>query len=444
MSKQSFSHFIDKLFAISERKTTIKTEIMAGFITFLAMVYIIFVNPQILAAANVPLEAAIAATIWTAALCSIAMGLYAKLPLAMAPGMGINAFFSFYVCGTLGVHWTTALGVVFISGIIFLILSITKMRQLIIDSIPSSLKSAIAVGIGMFICLISLQTSGIVVSNPSTIVSLGNLTEPKAFLTIIGLIITATLVARNVKGAMLIGILIITILSMILGVSKIPDSIESIVSLNIPSIAETFMMMDLIGALSYSLISVIFTFIMVELFDNIGTLIAVTRAANLVDEKGKIKNVDEALLTDSVGTMFSALCGTCTVTSYVESSAGVNAGGRTGLVAVVVGILFLLTLFFSPLVSLVPPQATAPILIIVGAMMVTNIKYINFNDFSETVPAFLTIIMMPLSYSIANGFGFGFISYCCIKLFMGKGREVSPLMWIISILFAISFSLHLA
>nr|WP_281757514.1 NCS2 family permease [Succinatimonas hippei] len=370
------------------------------------------------------------------------MGLFANLPVAVAPGMGLNAFFSFYVCGTLGLPWQTALGAVFVSGIVFLILTITKLRQHIIDSVPMSLKCAVVVGIGMFIAFVGLQGSGIVVANEATKVTLGSLREPSVLLSALGILIIGLLLALKIQGAMLIGILSITIIGMCLGITPAPTSIDSVISLDLPAFTETFMEMDLMGAVHYGLVSVIFTFTVVELFDNIGTLIGVSRSAGLMDKDGKIENIDRALLTDSCGTMFSAIMGTCTVTSYVESTAGTNAGGRTGLTAVVVGICFILAIVFAPLAGLVPGFATAPALIIVGAMMMKNVLHVNFNDYSDSIPAFLTIVMMPLSYSIANGFGFGFTSFCLLKCLTGKHKEITPVMWVVTIVFMISFALH--
>ena len=433
---------LDRYFGLTAKNTSIRTEIIAGLTTFVAMAYIIFVNPSILEAAHIPHEAAVAATIWTAGICTLAMGLFANLPVAVAPGMGLNAFFSFYVCGTLGLPWQTALGAVFISGIVFLLLTVTKLRQHIIDSVPMSLKCAVVVGIGMFIAFVGLQSSGLVVANEATKVTLGNMREPTVILSAVGILIIGILLALKVQGAMLIGILIITIAGMALGVTPAPTSIDSIISFDLPAFSETFMEMDLVGAVHYGLVSVIFTFTVVELFDNIGTLIGVARSAGLMDKDGKIENIDKALLTDSCGTMFSAIMGTCTVTSYVESTAGANAGGRTGLTAVVVGICFILAIVFAPLAGLVPGFATAPALILVGAMMMKNILNVNFEDYSDSIPAFLTIIMMPLSYSIASGFGFGFASFCLLKTLTGKYKEITPVMWVVTIVFLISFGLR--
>ncbi len=430
---------LDRFFGLTRKNTSVKTEVLAGLTTFLAMAYIIFVVPSMLTAAGIPHDAAVAAALWSTALCTIAMGLFANLPVGVAPGMGLTAFFSFYVCGTLQLPWQTALGAVFISGIVFFILTITKLRQLIIDSVPMSLKSAVVVGIGMFIAFIGMQSSELIVADKSTKVALGDLTNLKVLLTVLGVLLIGVLLALKVRGAMLIGILAIVALGMILGVAPVPTKVSDVISLEIPHFGETFMAMDLVGAFHYGLVSIIFTFTVVELFDNIGTLIGVGKAAGLMDDKGHIENIDRALLTDSCGTMVSAVMGTCTVTSYIESTAGANAGGRTGLTAITVGVLFLLAFIFSPLAALIPSFATAPALIIVGAMMMRNVVDIKFNDFTDAVPAFLTIAMMPLTYSIANGFGFGFASYCILKCATGKGKEISPIMWIVSIIFMISF-----
>lgn len=370
------------------------------------------------------------------------MGLFANFQVAMAPGMGLNAFFAFYVCGTLGLPWQTALGAVFISGIVFFLLTVTKLRQLIIDSVPMSLKAAVVVGIGMFIAFVGLQSSGIIVANDATKVTLGHFTDPKVALSCLGIIVIAILLTLRVKAAMLAGILVTSIIGMIIGAAPAPQGISDIVSLDLPHMSETFLQLDIPAAVHYGLISIIFTFTVVELFDNIGTLIGVTKAAGLMDKDGRIENIDRALMTDSVGTMVSAVMGTCTVTSYVESTAGVNAGGKTGLTAVTVGICFLLAFLFAPLFGLIPAFATAPALIIVGAMMMKNITGVNFKDYTDSIPAFLTIIMMPMSYSIANGFGFGFASYCLLKIFSGRINEISPVMWVVTIIFLISFAMH--
>ncbi|SFS72890.1 putative MFS transporter, AGZA family, xanthine/uracil permease [Succinivibrio dextrinosolvens] len=438
----STSHFLNRLFKIEQKGSSVSTELLAGLTTFVAMAYIIFVNPSILEASGIPREAAVAATLWSAGLCSIAMGLFSNLPIGVAPGMGINAFFAFYVCGTMGLSWQTALGAVFVSGVVFLILTITKLRILIIKAVPNSIKAAVVVGIGMFLAIIGLSGAGIVVKSDATMVTLGHIGDGKVFLSIIGMLLISILLAYRVKGALIYGILAITVLGMIFGLTPAPKSVDDVFSFNIPSFADTFMQMDVMGAINYGLVTVIFTFTVVELFDNICTLIGVTKDAGLMDKNGNVEGMEKALLTDSVGTMASAVLGTCTVTSYVESTTGIKEGGRTGLTAVVVGLFFFLAFVFAPLAGLIPAFATAPAIIIVGSMMMRNIKDIDFSDVTESIPAFLTIVMMPLSYSIGNGFGFGFISYCLIKTFTGHVKEISPVMWLISIMFVVSFYMH--
>lgn len=438
----STSHFLNRLFKIEQKGSSVSTELLAGLTTFVAMAYIIFVNPSILEASGIPREAAVAATLWSAALCSIAMGLFSNLPIGVAPGMGINAFFAFYVCGTMGLSWQTALGAVFVSGVVFLILTITKLRILIIKAVPDSIKAAVVVGIGMFLAIIGFSSAGIVVKSDATMVTLGHIGDGKVFLSIIGMILISILLAYKVKGALIYGILAVTVLGMIFGLTPAPKSVGDVFSFDIPSFADTFMQMDVMGAINYGLITVIFTFTVVELFDNLCTLIGVTKDAGLMDKEGNVEGMEKALLTDSVGTMASAVLGTCTVTSYVESTTGIKEGGRTGLTAVVVGLFFFLAFIFAPLAGLIPAFATAPAIIIVGSMMMRNVKDIDFSDITESIPAFLTIAMMPLSYSIGNGFGFGFISYCLIKTFTGHVKEISPVMWLISIMFVVSFYMH--
>ncbi|MCR5085754.1 MAG: NCS2 family permease [Succinivibrionaceae bacterium] len=433
---------LERIFRLSEKRTSAKTEILAGITTFMAMAYIIFVNPSILASTGMPHGAAVAATIWIAAICSIAMGLYANLPVAMAPGMGINVFFAYTVCGQMGLSWQTALGAVFISGVVFTILTVTRIRQYIIDTIPLGMKCAVAVGIGLFISFIGLRGAGLVVGDEATLLRMGNLTEPKVMLACLGMLVAAVLLAMRVRAAILVSILLVTVLGMVIGATPAPQGLGDVVSLEFPSIAETFMAMDLMGAVHYGLISVIFTFTIVELFDNLGTLIGVTKAAGLMDERGNIEHVDRALVTDSLGTMLSAVVGTSTVTCYIESTAGINAGGRTGLSTVVVGVCFVLALLLAPLAGLIPGFATAPALVIVGSFMMANVRYIDFSDYTESIPAFLTIMVMPLTNSIANGFGFGLVSYVLIKALTGRIRTISPVMWLITIAFCISFALN--
>lgn len=431
-------NFVEKMFKISEKGSTVRTEIIAGMTTFIALSYIMFVNPNILADAGVPKEAAIASTIWIAALASLVMGVVANYPVALAPGMGLNAFFAYYVCGVLGLHWTVALGAVFFSGILFLILTFGGIRQAIINCVPANLKYAIGVGIGLFIAFIGLKGTGIIISDPATFITLGHVTEPTTLLALCSLLLTGAFMALNIQGAILIGIILTTIVSMFLGLSPTPSGIGDILSTSLPSLAPTFGKLDIAGAWHYGIISIIFTFTVVELFDNMGTLIGLTQKANLVDKDGHIENLDKALTTDAVGTIASAIFGTSTVTSYIESAAGIAAGGKTGLTAVVVSVMFLISLLFAPLIGLVPAFATSPALILVGAMMMNGIKQVEFADFTDGFPAFLTIIMMPLTSSIANGFAFGFVSYVFMKSIGGKIREIHPVMWLVSIAFLIN------
>ena len=430
--------FLDRYFKITAKGSDVHTELIAGLTTFVALSYIIFVNPNILADAGVPKEAAIASTIWIAALASLLMGVFANYPVALAPGMGLNAFFAYYVCGVLGLHWTVALGAVFFSGVLFLILTIGGIRQAIIDCVPRNLKFAIGVGIGLFIAFIGLKGTGIIVSDPATFISLGHVTQPATALSLFGLLFTGGLMALDIQGALLIGIIVTTLISMLLGLSPTPNGISDVISTSVPSLGGTFGELDIAGAWNYGIVSIIFTFTVVELFDNMGTLIGLTQRANLVDKHGKIENLDRALTTDAVGTIASSIFGTSTVTSYIESAAGIAAGGKTGLTAVVVAALFVVSLLFAPLIGLVPPLATSPALILVGAMMMNGIKQVNFEDFTDGFPAFLTIIMMPMTSSIANGFAFGFVSYVVMKSIGRKFHEIHPVMWAVSVAFLIN------
>ena len=434
--------FVERFFNVREKGSTVRTELLAGMTTFIAMAYILFVNPNILADAGIPKEAAIASTIWIAALASLAMGIFANYPVALAPGMGLNAFFAYYVCGVLGLHWTVALGAVFFSGVLFLILTVGGIRQAIINAVPRDLKYAISVGIGLFIAFIGLKGTGLIVENSATYVSLGHVTAPTTLLSLFGLLLTAALMARNVHGSILIGIFVTTIFAMILGMTPAPKGITDIVSTSLPHMGETFGQLDLAGAWHYGLVSIIFTFTVVELFDNMGTLIGLTTKAKMVRPDGHIENIDKALTTDAVGTMVSAMFGTSTVTSYIESAAGIAAGGRTGLTAVAAGVLFLAALLFTPLIGLVPAFATAPALILVGALLMSEVGKIDFSDFTNALPVFLTIIMMPLTSSIANGFAFGFISYTVMKLCAGQYKKVSWIMYLVSIAFLINLALR--
>ncbi|MDR2725774.1 MAG: NCS2 family permease [Candidatus Adiutrix sp.] len=444
--------FLNSLFKLQEKRTTVRTELIAGLTTFVAVAYIIFVNPNILAQAGIPKPAAIAATIWASFWATALMGLWANYPVAVAPGMGLNAFFTYTVVLSFGLSWQTALGAVFISGLVFFVLTLGGIRQAIINAVPMNLKIAIAVGIGTFIAFVGLQGAGLVVDNPVTLVGAGHVASvdfsggQAPLLSCLGIIFIGVLMSRGIKGAILLGIIFTTVLGMVFGACPAPEKAGDIISFNVPSLfgqAGAFGQLDIMGALSYGVFSIIFTFTIVELFDNMGTLIGLTRKAGLMKPDGRIENLNRALTTDALGTMASAVMGTSTVTSYVESAAGVAEGGRTGLTALTVAVLFLAALFFSPLIALVPPFATAPALIVVGAMMMTEAVNLKLDDITDAIPAFLTIIMMPLTYSIANGFAFGFVSYTVLKICSGKGRQVSRVMILVSLAFVLNFHLRL-
>ena len=434
-------NFLNKFFQIQANNSSVKTEFVAGLTSFMAMCYLIFVVPSMLADAGMPREAATSATIWITILATLLMGLWAKFPVGVAPGLGITAFFAYYICGPAGYTWETGLGAVFVSGVVFLALTVSHIRRMIINAIPMDLKYSIVVGIGAFIAFIGMKNCGMIVANPSTFVALGDLTAPPTLLAICGIFLTASLMCLRVKGAMIIGIIVISALGLVFGLTPLPSG--SLYSLNIAPPSDLFLKMDLTGALRHGLFSIIFTLTMVDLFDNMGVLIGLAQKAGFIDKDGHIKNIDKALMTDSLATMGSAALGATTATSYLECAAGVAAGGRTGLTALTIAGLFFLSLFFTPLISLVPSFATAPILILVGALMMQEVVNIKFSDFSVATPAFLTIISMPLTFNIATGFGFGFISFVALKLFTGRFREVNPFMFAIAVCFAVNFSLRL-
>lgn len=432
---------LERIFHLSDNRTNAKTEVLAGVTTFVTLAYILFVNPLILKDAGMPTDATFAATCISAAFATLIMGFYANYPIAVAPGMGLNAFFTYTV--VLGMHlpWQTALGAVFISGVVFFILTVTKVREWIVNGVPQVLRLAIGVGIGLFIAFIGLKNAGLIVANKDTFVALGNMKDPGVLVAVFGIIITAFLMARRVKGALLIGILITTAVSMLAGVSPAPKGLSSFIAFKDPFVAlqPVAFHLNIMAALKVGLFSILFSFTFVDLFDNIGTLIGVSRKAGLLDENGQLPRIGKALFADSLGTMFGSLMGTSTVTSYVESTSGVAEGGRTGLTAVVVGILFIVAIIFAPLVGLIPSQATAPALILVGVLMMGEIVHINFADFTDAFPAFLTIIMMPLTYSIAQGLAFGFMSYTIIKLLSGKHKENNAVTYILTVLFILHF-----
>lgn len=425
---------LEKLFKLKEHGTSVKTEVVAGVTTFLTMSYILFVNPDILSSTGMDKNAIFVATCLAAALGSIVMALVANWPIGMAPGMGLNAFFAFTVVGAMGFTWQQALGAVFISGIIFLILTVTGVRRWLVDGIPLSLRSAIAAGIGLFLGLIGLKNAGIVVDNPATLVGLGDLTHTSTLLAILGFFIIAGLDALKVRGAILIGILAVTILSMFLGVS----SFNGIFSAP-PSVASTFLQLDIMGVLHVGFIQVIIVFVLVEVFDATGTLIGVSKRAGLMPE-GKPNRLNKALFADSTAIIGGSLIGTSSTTAYVESAAGVQAGGRTGLTAAVIAVLFLAALFISPLAAAVPSVATAPALIYVACLMMREMAEIEWDDVTNASSAAITVLAIPLTYSIANGLAFGFIAYVVLKTISGKPRDVHPATWIVATLFVIRFA----
>jgi AGZA family xanthine/uracil permease-like MFS transporter len=441
-SKRS-SGLLERIFRLNESRTDVRTELLAGVTTFVTLAYILFVNPSILKDAGMAPEATFAATCIASAFATLVMGLYANYPIAVAPGMGLNAFFTYAVVIGMKLPWQTALGAVFISGLIFFILTVTKVREWIVEGVPHVLRLAIGVGIGLFIAFIGLRNAGIIVKSDATLLTLGDMKSAGVLVAVGGVIMTSFCVAHRIKGALLIGILGTTILAMIVGISPLPSGVSSLVSVANPfeRLKMTAFHLDIGAALRVGLIPILFSFTFVDLFDNIGTLMGVSRKAGLLNERGQLPRIGKALFADSLGTMFGALMGTSTVTSYIESAAGVSEGGRTGLTAAVVGILFIVALAFAPLVGLIPAQATAPVLILVGSFMMVDLVHIDFEDFTDALPAFLTIVMMPLTYSVAQGLAFGFVSYTVIKLVAGRHKENNPVTYTLTVLFVLHFVL---
>lgn len=424
---------MEKFFKLNERGSTVQREIVAGITTFLAMAYILAVNPGMLSATGMPANSVFTATALSAAIATLVMALAANLPVALAPGMGLNAFFAFTVVLKMGASWQLALTAVFLEGILFIILSFFNVREAIIDSIPANLKKAVAAGIGLFIAFIGLQSAGIIVDNPATLVGLGTLVSGKAAVALIGLGITGILFALKIPGSILIGILVTTIIGIPFGVTTIP---ESWTPFSVPA-KPLFFQFDFSNIFSLEFFAIFFTFLFVDIFDTVGTLVGVTSKGGLVDSQGKIPRVKQALLSDAIGTTVGAALGTSTVTSYVESTAGVAAGGKTGLTSLTTGVLFLLALVLSPVFLLIPGAATAPALIIVGFLMIHSVTDINFKDITEGLPAFLTIIIMPLSYSIAEGIVWGIISYVVMKIATRQFKAVPIVTWILFIIFVL-------
>ncbi|NLS44563.1 MAG: NCS2 family permease [Firmicutes bacterium] len=430
--------FFERMFQLKTNGTDVRTELLAGITTFMTMAYIIIVNPSILGVTGMDKGAVMVATILGGVVGTLLMAFLSNYPFALAPGMGLNAFFAYTIVMGMGISWKVALAAVFIDGVIFLILSLLPVRRRIVNDIPMTLKLAVSVGIGLFIAFIGLQSAGVIVGDPATLLSLGSISSPNVLLFVVGLAIMGVLVAYRVKGSLLLGILITTAISMIFGLSPHPTGITDIVS-KPPSLIPTFMQMDFRGLFDVGLIAVIFTFTFVDMFDTVGTLIGVSAKAGFLDKKGELPKADQALLADALGTIAGAVFGTSTVTTYVESASGVADGGRTGLTGVTVAVLFLLSLFFAPLVELIPGAATAPALVIVGIYMMEPVVKIDFSDFTEAIPAFLTIAMMPFAYSIAEGLVWGILGYVIIKFFARRTKEISVTMWVLAILFIIRF-----
>lgn len=451
--------FITKFFKLQENKTTVRTEIIAGITTFMTMAYILFLNPNILSATGMDKNAIFFATAIAAGFVTIAMGLVANFPIALAPGMGLNAFFATVALAGVGMPWRVALGAVFISGLIFILLTVTKVRQILVVAVPHSLKVAITVGIGLFITIIGLKLSEIMAVSANVIpptlehlnatkgqsnllffewnIGLGSLKNPAMLLCLIGLAITSALMAMRVKGSLLIGIIVTTIIGIPMGVTKIAEGFSPF---SLPDFSNLAVFeLDIKGALSMGIWTVVFTFTFVELFDTFGTLVGTANKAGLIDKDGNSPKIGKAMLVDAFGVSFGALMGTSTITAYVESAAGIGEGGRTGLTAVTTGILFLLALVLAPLATLIPNAATAPALIIVGLLMVSAIKEIDFEDFTEGLPAFMCIIMMPFTYSIANGVAAGIIFYTLLKVITGKAKKVHWMMYLLFVLVVVRY-----
>lgn len=430
---------LEKFFQLKKNNTNVRTEIIAGITTFMTMAYILAVNPDILSKAGMDQGAVFTATALSAAIATMVMALVAKLPFALAPGMGLNAFFAFTVVLGMGHTWQFALTAVFIEGIIFILLTAFNIRELIIKAIPMNIKHAISVGIGLFIALIGFKNAGVVIDNQATLVGLGKVIDVHAnaapLVALITLVVTGALLARKVKGALLIGIFFGTILGIPFGLTHLPSSFE----VAPPSLSPIFFKFEWANILTIDMVLVLLTFLFVDMFDTVGTLIGVASKANMLDKDGQIPRVKQALFADSIGTTVGAVLGTSTVTTYVESASGVGEGGRTGLTAATTGVLFLVALFFSPLFLMIPSAATAPTLILVGVMMFTPITKIDLTDFTESIPAFLTIVMMPFTFSIAEGIVFGMLAYVILKVLTGKYKDISIISYLLALLFILKF-----
>lgn len=426
---------LDRFFELKDRGTNIKTELLAGATTFLTLVYIVFVNPTILADAGMNHNAVFVATCLAAAFGCFVMGLYANYPMALAPGMGLNAYFAATLVLSMGISWQVALGAVFCSGVLFLILSILPIREMIINSIPKSQKMAIAAGIGVFLILVALRSADVMGDNPLDISALGDFVQWSAVLVLLGFVVMVVLDSKKIPGSLALVILAIAIFCWLAGWSPIPDAVVS----GVPSLSPTFMQLDIGGALSLGLVAIVFALLLVDLFDTSGTLVAVLHQANMLDDQGRIKKLRHALLADSSATIFGSLVGTSTTTSYIESAAGIRVGGRTGLTAVMVGVLFLLAMLFAPIATSIPSYATAPAILFVGCAMAKSLGEIEWADLTESMPAVITAFAIPFSGSIATGIGIGFITYVLTKTFAGQVKSVHPAMAVIAAVFVVKF-----
>ena len=427
--------WLERIFKLRQHGSSVKVELMAGLTTFVTMAYIIFVNPNVMAAAGLDHGAAFVATCLGAALGCLLMGFYANWPVGLAPGMGLNAFFTYTVVGEMGYTWQVALGAVFLSGILFMIMSLSRIREWLLNSIPMSLRFAMGAGVGLFLGLIGLKTAGIVVDSPATLVTMGSFGEPSALLAAICFLLIAVLSHRNVFGAILLSMLVVTGIGWSMGLVEY----SGVVSLP-PSLAPTWLAMDIAGALNVGMISVVLAFLFVNMFDTAGTLMGVAHRANLVDENGKIENLSKSLKADSTSSVLGSFVGCPPVTSYVESASGVAAGGRTGLTAVTVGVLFLLATFFAPLAGMIPAYATSGALIYVAMLMMSGMAHIDWKDITDTIPAIITVVMMPLTFSIANGIALGFVTYATLKLLTGQRKKVSVSLYVLCVIFIAKFA----
>ena len=429
-------NFLEKIFQLELNNTSIKQEFIAGFTTFITMAYIIFVNPQMMAASGMDLGASFVGTCIAAAIGCFAMGFYSNWPVGLAPGMGLNAFFTYTVVGEMGYSWEVALGAVFLAGILFVIISVTPLRQWMLKSIPMNLRIAMGAGVGLFVGFIGLKTGGIIIQNEATFLSLGNFKDIETLLAAIGFLLILVLAVRKVVGAIIIGVLAVTISGLLLGLIQFNGIVSSP-----PDLKPILLKLDILGAIDVAMISVIISFLFVNLFDTAGTLLGVASRANLIDDSGKIINLDKALKADSTASVAGSFLGCSPVTSYVESSAGVEAGGRTGLTAVVIGTFFLIAIFFSPIASMVPSYATAGALVYVAILMLGGMERLDWSDNTELLPALIMIIMIPLTFSIANGIAIGFISYVVLKLAARKTLDISMGAWFLFLIFVLKFIL---